>query len=218
MLRTFALVAALSFVVAPVNAAGITGQYIEARTCDVWTGPCFANAEVNLGGKHAVMGWKIEKGSLDNVSLDGLGIVAVIAASDTLGVEQTGQTKSVLIVEKKATEKQREALIRMAKGQGGALLKNVVKVEFADIVLDRCPCKADACAILNAGVAKIETRCLGKHDTICGNESAFYPPLVKNVKATAAVAEENTYKGNGIRDNWKESGRRSAYIGSFEIR
>ncbi len=75
-------VLALALVAAPASAAGISGSYIEARTCDVWTGPCFANAEVNLDGKHAVLGWKIDKGNLDNVALDGLGIVAVIAASD----------------------------------------------------------------------------------------------------------------------------------------
>jgi hypothetical protein len=212
------VVFALALLAAPVGAAGITGQYVEARTCDVWTGPCFANAEVSLGGKHAVLGWKIDKGSLDNIKLDGLGIVAVIAASDTLGVEQTGTAKTVLIVDRKASSAQREALIRLVKSQGGALVKNVVKVESADINFDRCPCKADACAVLQAGPAKIETRCLGAHDKICGNESAFYPPLAKNVKVKAAVAAEHTYKGQGIRDNWKEHGRRSAYVGSFEIR
>ena len=50
MMRTLAVAAAvLALTTAPASAAGITGQYMEARTCDVWTGPCFANAEVNLG-------------------------------------------------------------------------------------------------------------------------------------------------------------------------
>src|SRR5438874_12669828 len=84
MKRTLAVFAAL-IVALPLQAAGVTGHYIEARTCDVWTGPCFANAEMNLGGKHAVLAWKIDKGTLDNATLDGLGIVAVVAASDTLG-------------------------------------------------------------------------------------------------------------------------------------
>src|SRR5438045_1435647 len=101
----------------PARAAGVTGRYIEARTCDVWTGPCFANAEVNFGGKHAVMGWKIDKGTYDDVQLDGLGVVAVVAASDTLGVAQTGPAKAVLLVDKKATSAQRDALVKFAKAQ-----------------------------------------------------------------------------------------------------
>jgi hypothetical protein len=210
---------ALALIAAPVSAAGISGSYIEARTCDVWTGPCFANAEVNLGGKHAVLGWKIDKGSLDNVSLDGLGVVAVVAASDTLGIAQAGQAKAVLIVDRRASSTQREALVRLAQSQAGALLRNVVSVQSGAIDLKACPCKNDACAVLNAGVAKIETRCIdGDHDKICGNESAFYPPLAKNVKVKAAVAVENRFNGKGIDQSWKQSGRRSAYVGSFELR
>ena len=94
---------------APLQAGGITGQYIEARTCEVFTGPCFANADTSLTGKHAVLGWKIDKGSLDNVQLDGLGVVAVVAAADTLGLKQTAPAKAILIVDNKANAQQREA-------------------------------------------------------------------------------------------------------------
>src|SRR5881396_4329957 len=91
MKRALALAAfALILCSAPLSAAGITGQYVEARTCDVWTAPCFANADMNLTGKHAVLAWKIDKGKLGDVSLDGLSVVAVVAASDTLGMDQTG--------------------------------------------------------------------------------------------------------------------------------
>src|SRR6516164_2990965 len=105
--------AALLVSAASAQAAGITGKYIEARTCDVWTGPCFANAEMNLGGKHAVLGWQVEKGTLGDVKLDGLGVVAVVAASDTLGLKQTGPAKAVLIVDSRANAAQRDALIRL---------------------------------------------------------------------------------------------------------
>src|SRR5947208_14406464 len=89
MKRWLALVAVVLFAAAPVQAAGLTGHYLESRTCDVWTGPCFANAETSLGGKHAVLAWKVQEGTLDNVRLDGLGVVAVVETSDTLGLEQT---------------------------------------------------------------------------------------------------------------------------------
>jgi len=220
MTRSLALSAlALVLAAAPVRAAGITGHYIEARSCDVWTGPCFANAEVNLTGKHAVLGWKVDKGSLGGVKLDGLGVVAVVAASDTLGVEQTGPARAVLLVDRRATSAQRAALVKLAQSQAGALLKNVVRVQAADVDLKACPCKSDACAVLSAGVARVETRCLDeKHDRVCGNESAFYPPLARNVKVKAALAVEHAFSGKGINETWKEFGRRSAYVGSFEVR
>jgi len=210
---------ALILAAAPVSAAGITGQYIEARTCDVWTGPCFANAEMNLGGKHAVMGWKVDRGALDNVRLDGLSVVAVVTASDTLGLEQTGPSSAVLIVDSKANKAQREALVNFAKKQGGDLLKKIIKVETAKVELDTTGCTEGGCAHLQAGQASIKTRCLdGHHDKVCGNEVNFYPPLAKNVDAKAAVATQHAYIGAGFNETWKDSERRGAYVGSFEMK
>jgi hypothetical protein len=220
MKRTVALAAlALLFAAAPLPAAGLTGQYIEARTTDVWTGPCFANADVNIGGKQAIMAWKIEKGTYNNVSLDGLGVVAVVAAHDTLGTEQTGPAKAVLIVDEHATKAQRQALVELAKKQGGELLGNIVAVKSARVELSVCDCEEGGCGTVRAGDARIQTRCLNhKHDKVCGNESEFFPPLVRDVKVLPALAVENTYSGKGVDSTWKDSGRRGAYLGTFAIR
>jgi hypothetical protein len=204
---------------ADAKTAAVAGTYIEARTCDIWTGPCFANAEMNLGGKHAVLAWKVDKGTIDDVRLDGLSVVAIISASDTLGLEQTGPSKAVLIVDKRATKAQKEALIRLARQQGGDLTKNIIAVESAAVDLTVGDCKEGGCACLKAGDARIETRCLEeKHDKVCGNESAFYPPLVKSVQAKPAVAVEHGYNGKDFKETWKESNRRGAYLGSFTLR
>jgi len=45
---------------AGLPARGLSGNYMEARTADVYTGPCFANGEVEINGKEAVFGWKID--------------------------------------------------------------------------------------------------------------------------------------------------------------
>lgn len=218
MKRFMLLACALALFAAPANAAGLSGKYIEARTCDIWTGPCYANADMNLGGKNAVLAWMIDKGSHDGVKLDGLGVVAVLAASDTLGCQQTGKGKAVLIVDRKASQEQKKALVSLVQKQAGKLAANVVAVNSAKIALTICPCDKDGCGILEAGEAKIKTRCLGEHDKVCGNESAFYPPLVKNVKVNPALAVEHSYTGKGAGSKWDDAGRRGAYLGTFAIR
>jgi hypothetical protein len=210
---------ALIVVAAPASAAGISGQYVEVRTCDVWTGPCFANAEMNFTGKQAVLGWKVDKGTFNDVRLDGLGVVAVVVGTDTFGLAQTGPAKAVLIVDAKANEAQRAALIGLARQQGGDLIRNVVKVESAAVDFTACECKEGACFKVKAGGAHLETRCIdAKHDKACGNEVAYYPPLVKGVKTQPAVAVEHGFNGKGLNETWKESNRRGAYVGSFEVK
>src|SRR5437763_8387891 len=93
MTRLFLLPALLAVAAAPAGltapgSAGVRGQYVEARTCDVFTGACFANADTGLTGKNAVLGWKIESGTVGTTNLDGLAVVAVVAARDTLGPQE----------------------------------------------------------------------------------------------------------------------------------
>jgi hypothetical protein len=213
------LTVALLAVGANPNPVEITGQYVEARTCDVWTGPCFANADFNLSGKNAVMAWRVDRGSVGAVKLDGLSVVAVIRASDTLGLEQTGPAKVVLIVDSKATTEQQAALVALAKKQGGALLGNVLAVQTAPIDLTVCECKGETCAVVTAGAARVKTRCLDQaHDRACGNETAFYPPLAQGVHARPAGALENVWNGSGLGLTWGDFDRRGAYVGTFVAR
>jgi hypothetical protein len=201
----------------PAQAAGISGQYVEVRNCDVWTGPCFANAEGNLTGMNAAMVWNITEGSLDNVRLDGLSVVAVLQATDTLGSKQSGPTKAILIIDNRATEAQRQALTKLVKAQSGRLLENVLAVQTSTISVDVCKCSGGACAAIDAGVVKINTRCLDDlKDRHCGNETAYYPPLIEGVHAVPAVAE-HLFNGNGLPSSWHEMERRGAYVGTFTV-
>src|SRR3954454_7045826 len=85
------------------GAAGIRGQYIEARTADVYTGPCFSNAEVLIYGDQAVLAWKVTEGSFQGVDLSGLGVAAAIKGTTTFSEDRPGAARSVLIVDQKAT-------------------------------------------------------------------------------------------------------------------
>src|SRR5512135_3398221 len=89
------------------GAAGIRGDYIEARTADVYTGPCFSNAEVFIYGNQAVLAWKVTEGSFQSVDLSGLSIAAAVKGSTTFSEDKPEQARAVLIVDEKADSQQR---------------------------------------------------------------------------------------------------------------
>jgi hypothetical protein len=210
------LVAALT---AAASAGDIKGSYIEARTCDVYTGPCFANAEFGLTGDQAVMAWKIDSGSWRGVDLSGLSIVAAVKAGSTLGDEFTNPypAKAVLVVDDKATSEQRESLISFAKSMGGRLLDDVVRSDSAPIELKVGCCEERGCATLLAGkLVAIKTRCANEHDHVCGNESVYYQPLTEvNKDFVPAVTVNHEFKGTGLGGTWSSPNKRSAFIASF---
>jgi hypothetical protein len=209
----------LPVVMFPGSPAAVRGQYVEARTCDVFTGSCFANADTGLTGKNAALAWKVEAGTFAGTKLDGLGVVAVVCASETLGLKQTGKGRAVVIVDEKATTAQRDALVKFVQAQAGGLVGEVVAVKAAPIDLTICKCDGEGCATLSAGTVKISTRCIdADHDKACGNETTLYPPLAKGVAARAAVAVEHSFTGKDLNETWNDGGRRGAFVGTFAVR
>src|SRR5262245_56565870 len=117
------------------GAAGIRGDYVEARTADVFTGPCFSNAEVFIYGNQAVMAWKVTEGSFDGVDLSGLSVAAAVRGTTTFSVDRPEGARAVLIVDEKADSRQRDALVAMARSLAGSRLGNIAEVRAARISL-----------------------------------------------------------------------------------
>ena len=216
----FSAAASVSFA-AGIPSRSINGNYIEARTADVYTGPCFANGEVEMAGKEAVMGWKINHGDWHGVNLEGLSVVGVLRSEHTLGntFEKVNPTNAVLIVDSRADAEQRLALQSFAKYMGGDLMKNVVQVDYAPIELSIEGGNIHgAAARLTAGsLAAIQTRAMASTDHICGNEEIWYPPLTKVQHVMPAYALENSYSGNALGETWNNRLKRSGFVGTFQV-
>ncbi|MDR3674827.1 MAG: DUF1326 domain-containing protein [Acidobacteriota bacterium] len=200
------------------GSAALKGDYIEARSSDVFTGPCFAMSEVSLTGQEAILAWKVQEGDWKGVSLNGLSVVAVVRANATLGdpYHNPYPARSVLIVDSRATSQQRIALAAFAASMAGDLLDHVVRVETAPIQITVEHGDHHGAAKLVAGkFAQIETRSLCQGDHLCGNESVFYPPLVSLVHSMPAFTLDSSYSGQGLGEVWKNVDKRSAFVGSF---
>src|SRR5438034_2493046 len=109
-LAILALVALTGFA-STQSAPTISGDYLEVRSCDVYTGPCFANAEMNLTGKEGMLLWSVREGSWNGVNLTGLNVMAVVRTDGTLGdlKYEPRSGEAVLIVDAKADGKQKDA-------------------------------------------------------------------------------------------------------------
>ncbi len=197
----------------------VRGEYLEARTADVYTGPCFANGEVGQTGKLAVMGWHISKGSFDGVELDGLSVVGVVRAKDTIGdFELTSNpAKAVIIVDEKASPEQQIALKSFAREMAGALLSDVVRTDVQPIqfTLQGGNVHARVASLVAGDEAKISTRALVDADQVCHNEGVWYQPLVKLEHAMPAYTTGNSYGGNSLGETWSYPEKRGSFVGTF---
>ncbi len=201
------------------QASAIKGDYLETRSADIYTGACIANSEMGLAGDQAIMAWRINEGAWNGVPLKGLSVVGVVKASSTLGdpFHNPYPAHAVLILDSAATPVQRDALQSFAQSMAPELLKNLVRVETAPIKMEIGEGQPHGCAKLEAGfLARIETRCLGGKDHLCGNEITYYSPLTQLAHAMPAFTLQDEFNGQGLNVNWKLNDRRSAFIGVFD--
>jgi hypothetical protein len=197
----------------------IQGDYVEARTCDVYTGPCFANAQVGLTGQEALLAWSVESGSYDGVDLAGMKVAVAIKAADTLGyngglVINPDPIKAVVLVDQQADERQREALVAFVQEHAGGLADHIVSVKSMPIEMQLD--HVEMVAMVKVGnIAEITTRKLNGEDCVCTNEIVFYPPLTEVDNFEPAYTVSGRFGGKGLGGRWNDRGTRSSFLATF---
>ena len=217
MTRAMIVVALVGLAFSPVTAGGrnsVSGQYVEARTAEVFTGGCIMGSEAETVGKQAVLAWKVDRGSFDGVNIDGLSVVAAIAGDKNLGIGEIGggkaTTRSAVFVDSRANAAQQMALVAMANELSKGLVGTIVQVtpapiEFADHGKDIHVAAAQVALDVSKEMS---------HDPTCGAMQWFHP-LASVDQATIGVAAQHTFTGGSLGTKWSDPNRRSAFFGTF---
>lgn len=216
------LMSAMLFVLLAVSGAAadaIEGHYVEARTCQVYTGPCFANGEVGMSGKDAVMAWKIQSGNRAGVTLDGLSVALVVRASDTLGHQgfaNAEQIRSIVLIDQRANSTQQDALVGFLKEQAPSATQHIVQVKATNIKMTLDVAKLTGDLNIEKFVS-LKTRQARPDDCICSNESAYYPPLANLNGSVPGVTIEGEVTARSLGTRWSIPDSRTAYLGTFHV-
>jgi hypothetical protein len=195
--------------------ATISGEYIEARTAEVFAGGCIMNSEAETMGRQAVMAWKIDRGSYQGVALDGLAVVAAVNGDRNLGMREMGgeapqSVRAALVVDARANDAQRDALVAMARNLSKGVVKEIVSVTPAQISYfnDR-----DRIAVAAPQVQLTVNKQL-KHDPSCG-AMQWFRPLTTIQQGTMGVAETHSFSGSALGTKWSDPNKRSAFFAKF---
>ena len=194
--------------------ATVTGTYVEARTAEVFAGACVMNGEAATTGREALLAWKVDKGQLNGVTLDGLAVVAALAGDTNLGIHEIGgestPARAAIYVDSRANAAQRKALVAMVKSLSGNLIGSVVQetasaIQFADNG-HQITVSADT---LKLAVAKHLN-----HDASCGNKQ-WFNPLTRVDRAEMGTTDQNEFSGASLCTKWSDPNKRSSFFGTF---
>jgi hypothetical protein len=195
------------------GSSSVVGQYVEARTAEVFTGGCIMSSEAETIGKQAVLAWKVDRGTVNGVSVDGLSVVAALSGDRNLGLYEIGgdraNVRSVVFVDERANPAQRMALVAMAHDLTGSI-GTIVQVTPAPIQF------TDAGPQIHVSTSnvKLDVTKEMRHDPTCGAQQWFHP-LASVSKATMGVTDENAFSGSLLGTKWSDPNKRSAFFGTF---
>ena len=195
----------------------ITGEYVEARTAEVFAGGCIMNSEAETLGRQAILAWRITSGTFDGVSLEGLTVAAAVAGDRNLGMREMGgeeptAVKAIIIVDPRATAPQRDALVRLVRELSNGLITHVVRVDVAPVKFATSQNYVEVSVPNNSIQLTVNKEM--KHDPSCG-AMQWFKPFTKLADAALGVAEEHAFEGQGLNTKWSAPNKRSAFFGTF---
>jgi len=216
-MKKFALSLALSglvFTTLAAAPASVTGTYVEARTAEVFAGACVVNSEGGTTGREALLAWKVDRGQVNGVTLDGLAVVAALASDINLGIHEIGgesaPARAAIFVDARANAAQRKALVAMVRSLSGNLIGSVVQetaapIQFAD--------NGHQISVSTDTVKLTVAKHLD-HDASCGNKQ-WFNPLTRVDRADMGTTDENAFSGPALCTKWSDPNKRSSFFGTF---
>jgi hypothetical protein len=219
MKLALSIVAASAFFTALVSAddrARLTGEYVEARTAEVFAGGCIMNSEAETMGRQAVLAWRITSGAFNGVPLDGLTVIAAVAGDRNLGMREMGgeaptAVKAIITVDPRATAAQRTALVAVVRELTGGLITQVVRVDTAPM---RFATSANYVEVSAADTLLLTIKKEMTHDPSCG-AMQWFKPFTQMAHSSMGVAEAHSFSGAGLGTKWSAPDKRSAFWGTF---
>ncbi len=220
MRKTFlaALIATAPIALSAGGATTISGDYVEARTAEVFTGGCIMGSEGESAGREAILAWRVGRGQVNGVALDGLSIVAVVAGDMNLGTHELGgaaptKVRSAIRVDERATPAQREALVTMVRALAPAMLRDVIDVKAVPISFSR---DADRLAV-TAGEASLDVATKVDHSPTCG-AIQWFTPLAAMTQSALGHTTSEAWSGSSLGTQWSMGDKRASFYGAFELK
>jgi hypothetical protein len=221
MRKTFIVFAAFLITAAGLRATGavtsVTGDYVEARTAEVFTGGCIMGSEGEAAGREAILAWRVGHGQVNGVPLDGLSVVAVVAGDVNLGTHELGgvspkSIKAAIRVDERATAAQREALVALARSLS-PIVRDIVDLKAVPISFRR---DADGLAV-TAGEASLDVATKVDHSPTCGAVQ-WFTPLAATTSSALGHTNSEAWSGSSLGTQWSMGDKRASFYGAFELK
>jgi hypothetical protein len=206
-----ALAIGLAMAQSATAAPTVTGEYLEARTANVYIGACHAGSEFGTTGREAVLAWRIGGGEWQGQKLKGLAAVAVMAGNDNLSRDDV-RRQTMLYLDASATDPQRKALLSLLREKYAATFGEIVGVTAAPITFGD---RENVYVVRVGDTVRLDVKKEANKTCCTMPMEVWYQPFVPVRDQRIGYSSVNEFKGAAQLPSWTRRNQNSAIFGSF---
>jgi len=191
----------------------IAGDYVEARSNEIYTCGCIFSGEQLLSGREAILAWDIKEGAFNGVKLAGTKVVAVIAGQGNLDMQENSR-RSILYVDTRDSDAQ-QGVLNLFSRRYGKVLGEILAVRSVPISFRM---DGDKATVKLADTSLALRKAVLPKDAHPGS-SLWYSPFVPMTEKELAARLSYEFSGEGFRHQWRVTYPPyiTGYVGKFVL-
>ncbi len=195
----------------------VSGEYMETCNC-TFLCPCIATnltARPTDGDCKAAVAMRIDKGSKDGVTLDGLSFIVMLHSP---GPMAEGNMTIGLIIDERASAQQVEAITAIATGSAGGPMAALAPLVGNIAGVEKRPIQFNADGLKRAVLAGelVDQACEGIPSAVAPGEAIAIDKVAHPVNSRLSLAKATRSRFNVFGMNWNDSsGTRNGHFAPF---
>jgi hypothetical protein len=216
LLATAMLVSLLcALPLAAVDAPAVSGDYVEARSNEVYTCGCLFSGQMTTAGREAILAWRITRGVYQGTPLAGVKVAAVVVGDANLSAYD-GARRTALYVDESASDAQLQAIVALWQREYSQALGKIATVHRVPISFTQ---QGEAVRLSIPNLVEVQARKARLPEDAHPGSFLWYQPFVPLRNSSLATALDYEYSGMDFQHQWQDlMPSINGYLGEFALK
>jgi hypothetical protein len=197
------------------DAPAVSGDYVEARSNEVYTCGCHYSGQITTAGREAILAWRITRGVYQGTSLAGIKVAAVVVGDANLGAYD-GPRRTALYLDSSASDPQVQAIVALWEREYSQALGKIATVHRVPISFTQ---QGEAIHLSIPNLVEVQARKARLPQDAHPASYVWYQPFVPLRSSSLATALDYEYSGMDFQHQWQDlMPSINGYLGEFAVK
>jgi hypothetical protein len=193
----------------------VSGDYVEARSNEVYTCGCLYSGQMTTAGREAILAWRITQGVYQGTPLAGVKVAAVVVGDANLGAYD-GPRRTALYLDSSASDAQLQAIVALWQREYSQALGKIATVHRVPISFTQ---QDDVVRLSIPNLVEVQARKARLREDAHPGSFLWYQPFVPLRSSSLATALNYEYSGTDFQHQWQDlMPSINGYLGEFALK